>query len=82
MLFITFKAFVCVLSRFSYVKLFVMLWTVAFQALLSMGFSRQDCWSGLPCPSPGEFPDPGIKPRSSALLAVYLPSEPLGEPTF
>ena len=81
-LFITFKAFVCVLSRFSHVKLFVILWTVAFQALLSMGFSRQDCWSGLPCPSPGELPDPGIKSRSSALLAVYLPSEPLGEPTF
>ena len=55
---------VCVLSCFSPVWLFVILWTVAQQALLSMGFSRQKSWSGLPCPPPGDFPDPGIKPIS------------------
>ena len=44
----------------SHVKLFVTPWTVAFQAPPSMGFSRQECWSGLPFPSPGDLPDPGI----------------------
>ena len=44
-------------------------WTVACQAPLSMGFSRQECWSGLPFPSPGDLPDPGVKPRSPALQA-------------
>ena len=43
------------------------LWTVARQAPLSMGFSRQEYWSGLPCPPPGDLPNPGIKPRSPAL---------------
>ena len=42
-------------------------WTVAYQAPLSMGFSRQEYWSGLPLPSPGDLPDPGIKPRSPSL---------------
>ena len=50
-------------------------WTVACQALLSMGFSRQDYWSGLPFPSPGDLPDPGIKRRSPALQADSLPTE-------
>ena len=45
-----------------------------------MGFSRQECWSGLPFPSPGDLPDPGIEPRSSALQADGLPSEPPGKP--
>ena len=54
----------CMLSHFSCVQLFVTLWTVAHQAPLSMGFSRQEHWSGLPCPPPGDLPDPGIKPRS------------------
>ena len=54
-------------------------WTVAYQAPLSMGFSRQECWSGLPFPSPGDLPDPGIKPRSPALRADALPSEPPGK---
>ena len=45
-----------------------------------MGFSRQEYWSGLPFPSPGDLPDPGIKPRSSALQADALPSEPPGKP--
>ena len=56
---------VCVWSQFSYVSLFVTLWTVARQAPLSMGFSRQEYWSGLPWPPPGDLPDPGIQPTSS-----------------
>ena len=52
------------LSRFSHVQLFVTLWTVAQQAPLSMGFSRQEYWNGLPCPPPGDLPNPGIKPVS------------------
>ena len=55
---------VCVLSHFSRVWLFVTLWTIALQAPLSMGFSRQEYWSGVPFPSPGDLPDPGIEPRS------------------
>ena len=53
----------CVLSRFSHVRLFVTPWTVARQAL-TMGFSRQEYWSGLLCPPPGKLPNPGIKPPS------------------
>ena len=52
----------CVLSSFSRVQFFVILWTVTPQALLSMEFSRQEYWSRLLCPSPGDLPDPGIKP--------------------
>ena len=52
-------------------------WTVARQAPLSMGLSRQGYWRGLPFPSPGDLPDPGIKPRSPTLQADSLPSEPL-----
>ena len=50
-------------------------WTVACQAPLSMEFSRQEYWSGLPFPSPGDLPDPGIDPGSPALQADSLPSE-------
>ena len=50
-------------------------WTVACQAPLSMGFSRQEYWSGLPCPSPGDLPDPGIEPGAPALQADSLPTE-------
>ena len=53
---------VCVLSHFSCVWLFVTLWTIACQAPLSMGLSRKECWSGLPCPPPGDLSDPGIEP--------------------
>ena len=60
----------------SHVQLFVTPWNVAYQAPLSMGFSRQECWSGLPFPSPGDLPNPGINPRSPALQADALPSEP------
>ena len=63
-------------KSFSRVRLFATPWTVAYQASLSMGFSRQEYWSGLPFPSPGDLPDPGIKPRSPALQAEALPSEP------
>ena len=52
------------LSCFSHVQLFVIPWTEACQAPLSMGFSRQEYWSGLPCPPPGDLPDPGIEPVS------------------
>ena len=54
----------CVISHFSHVWLFVSLRTVACQAPLFTGFSRQEYWSGLPCPLPGDLPDPGIKPSS------------------
>ena len=53
-----------VLSHFSCVQPFVAPWAVAHQALLFMEFSRQDFWSGLPCPQPGDFPNPGVKPAS------------------
>ena len=54
----------CMLGRFSCVQLFATPWTVARQAPLSMEFSRQEYWPGLPCLPPGDFPDPGIKPKS------------------
>ena len=52
------------LSHLSHVQLFETLWAVAYQAPLSIGFSRKEYWSGLPCPPPGDLPDPGIKPVS------------------
>ena len=60
----------CMLSRFSCVPLFATLWTVARQAPLSMGFSRQEYWSGLPCLPPGHLPNPGIKPTSLTFPAL------------
>ena len=60
----------------SRVQLFATPWTAAYQAPPSMGFSRQECWSGLPFPSPGGLPNPGIEPGSPALQADALPSEP------
>ena len=59
----------------SHVRLFVTPWTVAHQTPPSMGFSRQEYWSGLPFPSPGDLPDPGIEPRSPALRADALLSQ-------
>ena len=53
-----------VLSRFSHIQFFVTLWTAACQASLSVGFSRQENWNGLPWPSPGDFPDPEMEPES------------------
>ena len=64
----------------SHVRLFAAPWTVAHQASTSMGFSRQEYWSGLPFPSPGDLPDPGIEPRSPTLQADALTSEPPGKP--
>jgi len=55
-------------------------WTAAHQAPLSMGFSRQECWSGLPFPSPRDIPGPGMEPGSPALQADSLPSELQGKP--
>ena len=60
----------CVLSRFSHVRLFATLWTIAYQVPLCMGFSRQEFWSELPFPPPGDLPNPGIAPASSASLAL------------
>ena len=60
----------------SRVRLFATLWTGAYQAPLSMGFSRQEYWSGLPFPSPRDLPDPGIEPGSPALEADALTFEP------
>ena len=64
----------------SHVQLFATPWTIANQAPLSMGFSRQEYWSGLPFPPPGDLPDPGIELRSPALQADALTSEPPGKP--
>ena len=63
----------------SRVRLFVTPWTAAYQAPPSMGFSRQEYWSGLPFPSPGDLPDPGIKPWSPVFQADTLTSEPPGK---
>ena len=77
------------LSHFSRVQLFVTLWTVARQAPLSLEVSRQEYWSGLPCPLPGDLPNPGIEPESLMspaladgllLLLLFLPLVPPGKP--
>ena len=67
------------LSHFSRVQLCAALWIVAHQAPLSMGFSRQEYWSGLPFPSPGDLPNPGIKPASPALVGGFFTTEPPGK---
>ena len=61
---------------------FVTLWTVALQAPLSMAFPRQEYWSGLPFPPPGDLPDPGIEPMSPALVGGFFTAEPLGKPSY
>ena len=63
----------------SRVRLFATLWTVAHQAPQSMEFSMQEYWNGSPFPSPGDLPHPGIEPRSPALEADALTSEPPGK---
>ena len=70
-------------SRFSHFRLFATLWAVACQASPSKGFSRQEYWSGLPCPPPGILPDPGIEPvclMSPALAGRFFTTRPSGKP--
>ena len=62
---------VFVLSHFSHVQLFAIVWTIAHQAPLSMGFFRQECWNKLPCPPVGHVPGPGIEPASFTSLAQF-----------
>ena len=73
----------CVLSRFSCIQLFATLWAVAHQAPLSVGFPKKEYWSGLPFPSPGDLPHPGIEPMSPetpALAGWVFTTEPPGKP--
>ena len=65
---------------FSRIQLFVTPWTVAHQAPLSMELSRQEYWSGLPFPPPGDLPDPGIEPMSPAMAGRFFTTEPPGKP--
>ena len=70
-------------SCFSCAQLFVSLWTAAHLAPLAMGVSRQDYWSGMPCPSAGDLPDPGSElrsPVSPALAGGFFTIEPPGKP--
>ena len=67
----------CVLNRFSRVRPFVTRWTIAHQAPLSMGFSRQEYWSGFPCTPPGDLPGPGITPESPVSPALQAASSRL-----
>ena len=66
--------YICVLSHFSHVQLFATPWTVACQPPLSMRFSRQEYWSGLPCSPPRDLPNPGIKPTSPVAFALQADS--------
>ena len=75
----------CVLSCFSRVQLFKTPWTVACQAPLSMGYSRQEYWSGFPCPPPGDLPHPGIEPAtlaSPALADGFFTADPPEKPNL
>ena len=74
-----------ILSHSSSVCILMIPWTVAFQVPLSMGFSRQEYWSGLPCPPPGDLPNPGIEPTSLIPLALagkFFTIEPQGKSTI
>ena len=82
-LYMTFNVFqncMCVYGLLSHVQLIVTPWTVACQAPLSMKFSGQEYCSGLPFPPPGELPDPGMEPISSALKGGVFTTEPPGKP--
>ena len=74
------KRLKCMLSHFSPVQLFATPWTVGCQASLSLWFSRQEYWSGLPCPPPGDLPDPGSNPLLLHLLHWQAGSLPLAPP--
>ena len=69
-------------SLLSCVQFFVAPWTVTLQAPLPMGFPRQEYWTELPFLSPGDLPDPGIKPRSPALADGFFTTDPPGKPKF
>ena len=69
---------VCVCESLSHAQLYVTPWTVAHQASLSIGFPKQEYWSGLPFPFPEDLPDPGIEPMSPALAGGFLTAEPPG----
>ena len=71
--------YMCILSH---VLLFATIWTVAFQALLSMGFVRQEYWSGLLFPTLGDLLDPGIEPFGPALAGGFITTEPPGKPSL
>ena len=71
---------IAAVSVLSHVQFFAIPWTVARQTPLSMGFPRQEYWSGLPFPSPGDLPDPGIKPVSPALQADSFSPRCQGSP--
>ena len=76
---------VCMLSSSSLVRLFATPWTVAHQPPLSMGFFRQEYWTGLPCPPPGDLTDPVIESRSAvapALQVGLFTTEPPGKPRY
>ena len=75
------RTYTCGTSH-SCVRLFVTLWIVACQAPMSLGFFRQEYWSGLPIPSPGDLPDPGIEPVSPALADGFFTLEPPGKPLW
>ena len=68
------------MESLSHVQPYVTPWTVALQAPLCMGFSRQEYWSGLPFPSVGDLPDPGIEPKSSALTGRFFTAAPPRKP--
>ena len=68
------------MKSLSRIRLLETPWTVAHQAPPFMGFSRQEYWSGLPFPFPGDLPNPGVEPRSPTLQADALPPEPPGRP--
>ena len=73
----------CVLSHSSHVQPLATLWTISCHAPLSMGFSRQEYWTGLPCPPPGNLPDPGLKPASSVIPCIaggFFTTEAPGKP--
>ena len=77
----TLSIFVCVcLFVFSHVQLFETWGTIAYQAPMSIGFSRQEHWSGLPFPPPGDLPNSGIKPVSPTLAGGFFTTEPPGKP--
>ena len=77
---VSWPSFARIVSLLRCVRLLATPWTVACQLLCPRGFSREEYWNGLPCPSPGDLPNPGIEPRSPALQVDSLPAEPPGEP--